>query len=170
MHHTINEYQLRLDVQHFLWPVYYIVILRGSSCILGCNQETDICVVSEQQHCPFSVSGAQLQSSVERPCPGESVTFTCTVPSRSHQWRVPSLSITRIISPVQQSAAAPPFQFAATEVVPGVNITSTVTVNATTDLNGTLVVCQDGLGILPDNQNSTITLIGEHGVIVCLHT
>ena len=23
-HHAINEYQLRLDVQCFLWPVYYI--------------------------------------------------------------------------------------------------------------------------------------------------
>ena len=22
MHHAINKYQLRLDVQHFLWPVY----------------------------------------------------------------------------------------------------------------------------------------------------
>ena len=21
-HHVINKYQLRLDVQHFLWPVY----------------------------------------------------------------------------------------------------------------------------------------------------
>ena len=21
-HHAINEYQLRLDVQHFLWPLY----------------------------------------------------------------------------------------------------------------------------------------------------
>ena len=27
MHHAINEYQLRLDVQCFLWPAYYIVIL-----------------------------------------------------------------------------------------------------------------------------------------------
>ena len=37
-----NEYQLRLDVQHFLWPVYYIglyyIIYGGPlSCILGCN-------------------------------------------------------------------------------------------------------------------------------------
>ena len=27
MYHAINEYQLRLDVQHFLWSVYYIAIL-----------------------------------------------------------------------------------------------------------------------------------------------
>ena len=24
MHHAINEYQLGLDVQSFLWPVYYL--------------------------------------------------------------------------------------------------------------------------------------------------
>ena len=24
MHHAINEYQIRLDVQRFLWPMYYI--------------------------------------------------------------------------------------------------------------------------------------------------
>ena len=40
MHHAINEYQLRLDVQRFLWPAYYINYLYyvGTlSCILGCN-------------------------------------------------------------------------------------------------------------------------------------
>ena len=43
MHHDINKYQLRLDVQRFLWPVYYIVILGyiiyagPLSCLLGCN-------------------------------------------------------------------------------------------------------------------------------------
>ena len=26
MHHAINEYQLRLDVQCFLWPVNYITL------------------------------------------------------------------------------------------------------------------------------------------------
>ena len=42
MHHAINEYQLRLDVQRFLWPVYYIAIhylyyAGPIFCILGCN-------------------------------------------------------------------------------------------------------------------------------------
>ena len=37
MHHAINEYQLRLDVQDFLWPVYYINYAGPLSCILGCN-------------------------------------------------------------------------------------------------------------------------------------
>jgi len=27
MHHAVNEYQLRLDVQWFLWPVNYIITL-----------------------------------------------------------------------------------------------------------------------------------------------
>ena len=26
MHHAINKYQLRSDVQHFLWPVHYIAL------------------------------------------------------------------------------------------------------------------------------------------------
>ena len=26
MHHAIIEYQFRLDVQRFLWPVYYLFI------------------------------------------------------------------------------------------------------------------------------------------------
>ena len=36
MHHAINEYQLRLDIQHFLWPVYLYCYIP-LSCILGCN-------------------------------------------------------------------------------------------------------------------------------------
>ena len=41
------------------------------------------------------------------------------------------------------------------------SITSTATVTATVDLNGTIVVCRDGIGMLPD-QSSTIMIIGEH--------
>ena len=42
VYHAINEYQLRLDVQRFLWPVYYIALIifyytGPLSCILGCN-------------------------------------------------------------------------------------------------------------------------------------
>ena len=37
MHHVINEYQLRLDVQRLLRPVYYIYA-SPLSCILGCNK------------------------------------------------------------------------------------------------------------------------------------
>ena len=57
----------------------------------------------------------------------------------------------------------PPFQFAVTEVVPGTSITSTATVNVTEDLNGTLIVCEDGNLVLP-GQNSTINLRGELGM------
>ena len=116
------------------------------------------------QHCLFSVSGAQLQSSVERQCPGESVTFTCTISSVGHQWDIPSLGISRSLLPRDQGRVISdhsPFQFTVTEVVPGTSITSTATVNANADLNGTLVVCRDGVGMLPD-QNITINLRGEH--------
>ena len=116
-----------------------------------------------------SVSGAQLQSSVERPCPGESVTFTCTISSLAHRWQVSVFDITRSVIPRDQGGviSEPPFQFNVTEVIPGTSITSTATVTATAGLNGTLVVCQDGLGILPD-QSSIIHIRGEHTVGVSL--
>ena len=115
----------------------------------------------------YSVSGAQLQSSVERPCPGETVTFTCTLSSPAHHWVVSSLGIVRSLAPVSQQDGMildPPFQFAVTEVVPGTSITSTATVNITEGLNGTLVLCQDGNLVLPD-QSTTINLQGEHGIM-----
>ena len=113
----------------------------------------------------LSVSGAQLQSSVERPCPGEKVTFTCTIESSAHQWVIPSLEIYRSLLAGDQGQVLsdPPFQFTVTEVMAG-SITSTATVNATTNYNDTLVVCQDGIGMLAD-QNSTINIIGEHAGI-----
>ena len=90
------------------------------------------------------------------------MTFTCTVPSLAHPWSVPSLDIARSLLPGDQGRVMsdPPFQFSVTEVRTGTSITSTATVNVTADLNGTLVVCQDGIGILPD-QNITIYLTGE---------
>ena len=90
------------------------------------------------------------------------MTFTCTVPSLAHQWDVASLGISRTLSPSSQGQVIfdPPFQFAVTEVRTGTSITSTATVNVTENLNGTLVVCRDDVGTLPD-QNSTINLRGE---------
>ena len=44
------------------------------------------------------------------------------------------------------------------------SITSTATVNATVDLNGTIVVCRDGIG-METEQCNTIKLRGE----LCLY-
>ena len=90
------------------------------------------------------------------------MTFTCTIPSVGHQWDIPSLGISRSLLPRDQGRVLsdhPPFQFTVTEVMTG-SITSTATVTATTDLNGTVVLCRDGVGMLP-NQSSTINIIGE---------
>ena len=99
---------------------------------------------------------------MERPCPGERVTFTCTVPSVGHEWEIPSLNISRALLRRNKNKvfSDSPFQFAVTEVRTG-SITSTAAVNATEDLNGTLVMCQDGFKIHP-SQKSTINIIGEH--------
>ena len=107
---------------------------------------------------------------MERPCPGERVTFTCTIPSVAHQWSVPSLGIIQSILPRDQGReiSKTPFQFNVTEVMTESNIISTATVMATSDLNGTIVACQDGIRMLPD-QNSTINVIGKY-LVLCLHT
>ena len=111
-----------------------------------------------------------MQSSVERSCPGENVTFTCTISSLAHQWNIPSRGIIQSLLPNDQGnvMSNPPFQFAVTEVMTGTSITSTATVTATADLNGTTVLCQDGIGMLQD-QSSTIMTVGKH-LVLCLHT
>ena len=89
--------------------------------------------------------------------------FTCTISSVGHQWDIPSLSITLDLLPSSQGRVIsdhPPFQFAVTRVMTG-SITSTATVTATVDLNGTLVVCQDGIGRETEQRN-IINVIGEH--------
>ena len=58
----------------------------------------------------------------------------------------------------------PPFQIAIVQVMTRF-ITSTATVTVTVALNGTLIMCKDGIGMLPD-QNTTINLKGEHVLIV----
>ena len=91
------------------------------------------------------------------------MTFTCTIPSVAHQWDIPSLGIVRSLLPRDQGRVItdhPPFQFTVTEVMTE-SITSTATVTATTDLNGTVVLCRDGVGMLPD-QSSTINIVGEY--------
>ena len=95
------------------------------------------------------------------------MTFTCTLSSTAHRWSVPSLGIYRSLAPSSQQdgmISDLPFQFAVTEVVPGTSITSTATVNVAANLNGTLVLCQDGNLVLP-SQNTTINLRGEHGIM-----
>ena len=91
------------------------------------------------------------------------MTFTCTLSSLVHEWQVSSRSIIRalLVSNEGETLSDSPFQFTVTEVRTGISITSTATVNATADLNGTLILCRDVSGMLPD-QNSTINLIGEN--------
>ena len=89
--------------------------------------------------------------------------FTCATQSISHRWEVPSLSIAWSLTPADKDTVYTdtPFVFTVTEVVTGTSITLTATVNATADLNGTLVVCQDGDLILAE-KNDTINILGKH--------
>ena len=90
--------------------------------------------------------------------------LTCTVLSNGHQWNIPFLNISRSLHPRDQGRvfSDAQFQFAVTEVMTGTSITSTVTVTVTTHINGTLIVCRDGIGMLPE-QSSIINILGENG-------
>ena len=109
-----------------------------------------------------------MQSDVERPCPGDRVEFTCTISSDGHLWEVPNLNITQGLLRNSTSTSDPPFEFAVLGMMPD-SITSIAVVIVTTPLtevlNGTLILCQDGIGTEPE-QNTTIILRGEHVMIV----
>ena len=106
---------------------------------------------------------------MSRPCPGESVTLTCTVLSNGHQWDIPFLNISRSLLPRDQGRVFSDahFQFAVTEVMAGTSIISTATVTVTTELNGILIVCRDGIGMLPE-PSSSINILGEHFDSSCI--
>ena len=99
---------------------------------------------------------------MERPCPGDRVEFTCTISSDRHLWEVPNITqgLLRNSTPI----SVPPFEFAVVERMPD-SITSIAVVIITTPLtevlNGTLILCRDGIGTEPE-QNTAINLRGEH--------
>lgn len=97
-------------------------------------------------------------------CPGERVTFTCTVPSDTHGWRITDGSTELqigYVTPVSPTTTNLGFELQIMDIT-AVPITSTATVNVTVDLNSTVIVCTNVL--LPPNrieQNTTVSNIGE---------
>ena len=106
---------------------------------------------------------------MESACPGQNVTFTCTVSSRAHRWEIPSLNITRNLLPADGESLRVyqdhPFQIAVIDAGTPMKSTATVTVNEA--LNGTIVFCQDVNSAQPlgspdvHTQINTVKLIGE---------
>ena len=97
-------------------------------------------------------------------CPGERVRFTCNVSSSTHDWRINNGSAEQAIGIVFPSTPTRTnLGFELTIVDPTASpITSTATVTTSTVLNGTVIVCNNGL--LPPNrlvQNTTVNIIGE---------
>ena len=124
-----------------------------------------------------------LTSSVEEGgsvCPGEEVTFTCTVielPSLG--WKIEKYIVGEVIFlrrdqvKLRVPISRGPFQIVLTSLSPSnssqedANITSTLTVNATLTLNGTVVKCDY------ENKSAEITLhvAGKHkGIALSAYT
>ena len=103
------------------------------------------------------------------------MTLTCKIPSVGHQWHIQSLkehvrflNITRELLPSSEGRVISdhPFHFTVTEEITG-NIISTVTVTATVDLNGTLVVCRDG--VRRKTEQHYVYTIKLRGELFCMH-
>ena len=114
----------------------------------------------------INLAGAELESSLGNNalCPGERVTFTCTVSSIAHSWRIIGGSTELqigIVTPASPTDTYLGFELQVVDVT-AVPITSTATVNTTVDLNNTVIVCSNVL--VPPNrieQNTTVNIIGE---------
>ena len=102
---------------------------------------------------------AQYSVSVERPCPMETVIFTCTAPGDSLRW-VPS-DVSRItIRPTTSGLNVPLIQSGYTvTLIAFDNTTLTSTLSRTAE-NGITVSCVDPLPTLTTVGSLTIRLVG----------
>ena len=63
MCHAINKYQLRLDVQRFLWPVYYYLCAENFDIIINIDVPAGVCA-------PHLCSRFTVSLTVLPECPG----------------------------------------------------------------------------------------------------
>ncbi len=102
---------------------------------------------------------AQYSVSVDRPCPMEAVTFTCTAPGDSLRW-VPS-DVSRITVRSTTDINMMLIQSGYTVTLIAFNDTTLTSTLSRTAENGIIVTCVDPLPIPTTIGSSTIRLVGE---------
>ncbi len=102
---------------------------------------------------------AQYSVSVERPCPMETVTFTCTAAGDSLRWE-PS-DVSRITVRATNSGVNVLMQSGYTVTLIAFNDTTLTSTLSRTAENGITVSCVDPLPTLTTIGSSTIRLVGE---------
>ena len=96
-------------------------------------------------------------------CVGETVTYVCTVPSNAHKWIRKSDSFTFktiVIAGGGGDAFDNGFIFQGIFLIDG-HLTSAVTVFTTFELNGVVIVCEDGEGS-EEEQTVTAVVFGKY--------
>ncbi len=121
------------------------------------------------EHCMFRK--AQYSVSVERPCPMETVTFTCTVAGNLLRWE-PS-GVTDIDVPSNAEINVPEMRSGYTVRLIAANDTTLTSTLSRTAENGITVSCVDPLPTLTTIGSSTIRLVGELQLVsrlLCVYT
>ena len=109
---------------------------------------------------------AQYSVSVERPCPMETVTFTCTAPGDSLRWSPSDVTSITILSSLGLNV--PLMQSGYTVTLIAFNDTTLTSTLSRTAENGITVSCVDPLPTLTTIGSSTIQLVGELQLVSCL--
>ena len=112
--------------------------------------------------CVTGLVAAQLLRPDITPCVGDDVTYTCTVNSTVHTWRIDE-QVLFSITPQTAVTNNPEFRDPYTlrhVLTTDSGMISTLSVTATSALNGTRVTCQDGLQN-SERQNITVSVFGE---------
>ncbi len=147
--------------------VLLICFLAGFST--GKTDYSIIDILPYIEHCMFRK--AQYSVSVERPCPMETVTFTCTAPGYSLRW-VPS-DVSRITVRSTSDLNAPHMLSGYTVTLTAFNDTTLTSTLSRTAENRITVYCVDPLPTLTTIGSSMIRLVGELQLVsrlLCVYT
>ena len=107
---------------------------------------------------------APLQVSIATSCVGDLVTYTCTLPTVSHAWMIPSLGFIETITRTTPTFSEPPSPFSIVTTADGGGanpITTALSVTSFAGLNGANITCGDPSQILNETQDTTVVVFGK---------
>ena len=112
--------------------------------------------------CVTGLVAAQLLRPDITPCVGDDVTYTCTLNAIVHTWRIDG-QVLFSVTPQTAVTDNPEFRDPYTlrhVLMTDSGIISTLSVTATTALNGTRITCQNGIQI-GEREDITLSVFGE---------
>ena len=100
-------------------------------------------------------------------CVGDMVTYTCTVPSIAHQWNIPSLGESVIVTRNRRtfSGSGDGSLSIALTTDEADAITTALSVTSFAGLNGANITCFDAIGGVIETQDTTAMVFGRCSII-----